>query len=90
MTLTHDHKRGHQCRAIVGKPGVWVQRHGNWCRPMNVWLYRGAWRCICFPCMTAIKSDDEVWDFGWPTLGAAMDAARQHCRDCSVPEAVAS
>ncbi len=90
MTITHDHSRGHQYRAIVGKPGIWVTRHGDLCRPLNVWLYRGAWRIICFPCMTAIKSDHELWDFGWPTQDDAMDAAQGHCRDCAKVKAVAS
>lgn len=80
----HDHSRGYRMRAFVGKPGLWIQRHGDWDRPMHVWLYRGAWRILCFPCMTSIRSDDEVYDHGWPSQSVAFDAALAHCAGCTV------
>jgi hypothetical protein len=80
----HDHSRGYPMRAFPGKPGVFVQRHGDWDRPMHVWLYRDAWRILCWPCMTSIRSGDELYDHGWPSQSAAFDAALAHCRACSV------
>lgn len=83
MTITvHGHERGYQVRAFVGRPGVWVQRHGEWCRPLHVWLYRGAWRVICWPCMASIDSGDSLYGGGWPAQVAALDAAAEHCRTC--------
>lgn len=81
-SLLHDHSRGYRLRAFVGETGTWVQRHGEWQRPMHVWLYRGAWRIICWPCMTSLRSDDALYDGGWRTLTAAFDVAWDHCRTC--------
>lgn len=78
----HTHKPAHPLRAFVGRPGVYVQCHGDWIRPLNVWLYRGAWRTICRPCMTPVQSGDELYDGGWPTQAAAFDAAVAHCSGC--------
>ncbi len=83
-TTVHDHSRGYTVRAFAGRTGLWVQRHGTWCRPVNVWLYRGAWRAVCFPCMTSLRSGDDLYDRGWRTQGDAMDAAYRHCGDCRV------
>lgn len=80
----HEHRRGHQMRAFVGRPGVFIQRHGDWRRPLHVWLYRGAWRVICWPCMTPLQSGSEVYDDGWGTQHAALTAAHEHCRGCAV------
>ncbi len=81
-TTTHDHERGHRLRALVGVPGVWVQRHGDWQCPLHVWLYRGAWRALCFVCMTSLSTDDDLYGGGYRTQSAAFDAAHDHCRSC--------
>lgn len=78
----HNHKRGHPLRAFVDRPGVWVQRHGDWNRPLHVWLYRGAWRVICWPCATPLRSGDDLYDDGYRTQAAAFDAAVTHCAAC--------
>lgn len=78
----HDHERGHPMRRFAGRPGVYVQRHGDWDRPLHVWLYRGAWRILCFPCMVSIQSGDPMWDNGWPTQTEAFDVAYAHCAGC--------
>lgn len=80
----HDHIRGYRLQAFVGETGAWVKRHGDWHRPIHVWLYRGAWRIICWPCMTALQSGDDLHDGGWRTQAAAMDAAYAHCWMCRV------
>lgn len=80
--VAHDHSRGYGMRAFAGRSGVWVQVHGEWCRPLNVWLYRGAWRIHCYRCMTPIRSDSELYDGGYPTQSEAFDVALAHCRDC--------
>ncbi len=83
MTTTiHDHKPGYRPRAFVGVPGLWVQRHGDWCRPLHVWLYQGAWRAICFLCMTSLRAEDDLYDGGYRTQAAAFDAALAHCGQC--------
>ncbi len=79
----HEHKRGHQMRAFPGRRGVFVQRHGDWSRPLHVWLYRGAWRVICWPCMTPLQSGNRLYDGGWPTQRAAFGAALEHCGSCT-------
>ncbi len=78
----HNHDRGYPMRRFAGLPGVWVQRHRDWDRPLHVWLYRGAWRIICWPCMTSLRSADDMYADGWPTQQAAMDAAHAHCARC--------
>lgn len=83
----HDHTRGYPMRAFVGRPGVWVQRHGDWDRPLNVWLYRDAWRVLCFPCMTPIRSGSDLYDGGYRTQGEAFAAAVAHCRECEAGDA---
>ena len=82
-TKPHDHKGAYQIRAFVGMPGLWVNRYGEWCRPVHVWLYRGAWRAACFPCARALPSDNPLFDYGYPTQAAAFDAAHDHCRACT-------
>lgn len=82
-TAVHEHKPGHQLRAFPGRPGVYVNRHGDWDRPLHVWLYRGAWRVICWPCMTPLQSGLGLYDGGWPTQQAAFAAAVAHCGGCS-------
>lgn len=79
----HDHERGYRMRAFAGRTGMYVQRHGNWDRPLRVWLYRGAWRVICLPCMTSVGSGDELYVNGWPTQQAAFTAALEHCGTCT-------
>lgn len=69
-------------RQIAGRRGWWVRVHGEWSRPLNVWRYRGAWRVICYPCMYPLASDDPTFDYGWPTMEAAFDAAHRHCATC--------
>ncbi len=81
--LRHDHCRGYQMRAFAGRRGVWVQRHGDWDRPLHVWWYRDAWRVICFPCMTTLRTWDELFDGGYRSQGEAFDAALAHCRGCT-------
>lgn len=79
----HDHTHGYPTRAFVGTPGIWVQRHGQWCRPLHVWLYRGAWRVVCFVCMTALHAGyGGLYGGGYQSLPAAMNAALAHCRKC--------
>lgn len=80
---THDHSRGYQLRAFVGLPGVWVRVHGDWQRPIHVWLYRGAWRVLCWPCLTPLRTGDELHDGGYGSQSEAFDAAVAHCRGCS-------
>jgi hypothetical protein len=87
MTVAaHDHRRGYPLRRLPDRPGVYVQVHGDWDRPLHVWLYRGAWRAICRPCMDSIRSDDETYNYGWPTQAAAFDAAVRHCGDCQTAD----
>lgn len=81
-TATHDHRRGYQLRAFPGKTGLWVQRYGEWVRPVTVWQYRGAWRAVCYACSISIRSGNALYDNGWPTQTAAMDAANRHCNEC--------
>lgn len=83
VRTAHDHNGGYPMRAFPGRPGVWVQRHGDWCRPLSVWLYRGAWRVLCFSCMVSIRSDNDLYGRGWPSLGEAFDAAVAHCGGCA-------
>jgi hypothetical protein len=80
--VTHDHRDGYPIRAFVGMPGIWVQRHGQWDRPLNVWLYRGAWRVLCFICMAPVSTKDALYGYGYRSQAEAFDAALAHCRDC--------
>jgi hypothetical protein len=80
--MGHDHKNGRPVRGIAGRPGVWVWFHDEWCRPLRIWVYRGAWRVVCRRCMAGLSSDDERYDDGWPTWQAALDAAHAHCAAC--------
>lgn len=80
---THVHKDSHPLRRFVFRPGVFVQSHGTWERPIRVWLYRGAWRATCMPCLTGISSDDPEYGYGWPTQQAAFAAAMAHCGGCT-------
>lgn len=69
-------------RRFVGSPGVWIRVHGEWCRPLHVWLYRGAWRVACRLCWPngALWSGDDLWGGGWATQAEAFDAAHAHGR----------
>lgn len=80
----HDHRRGYPVRAFPNRHGVWVQVHGQWGRPLHVWLYRGAWRAVCWSCMTALRFGDDLYDGGWRTQAAAFGMALAHCRDCQI------
>jgi hypothetical protein len=82
--MNHNHKAGRPARVIVGRPGVWVWFHQEWCRPLHVWLYRGAWRVVCRRCMTGLASELELYGNGWPTIGDAFDAALAHCAACPI------
>lgn len=82
MTVAHVHKDAHPMRRFAGRRGLWVLNHGDWDRPLHVWLYRGAYRVICRVCLTSIQSGDRLYDGGWPDRSSAMDAAAAHCRDC--------
>lgn len=85
ITTAHRHHEDvHPMRIVLGRPGVYVYNHGDWDRPMHVWLYRGAWRAVCRPCVMPITSDDTLTGYGWRTMVAAYDAAVAHCRNCGV------
>lgn len=86
----HSHQRGYPMRRFVGQPGVWVQRLRDWNRPVHVWLHKGAYRVICWPCMTPLQSGDDMYDNGWPSREAAMDVAHAHCASCVQTEAVSA
>lgn len=79
----HVHRDTHRVRACVGRPGIWVNCHGEWCRPLWVRLYRGAWRVGCWPCLSGIDSGNDLWDRGFASLGDAFEAAMAHCASCS-------
>jgi hypothetical protein len=80
----HVHSLARPLRRFAGRRGVWVHHH-DWCRPLVVWRYRGAWRVVCWACWpTAIRSDDPTYGGGgWPTQQAAFAAALAHCAECT-------
>jgi hypothetical protein len=79
------HNHGAPLRRFAGHTGVYLRAYGEWCRPLRVWLYRGAWRVVCRACHPAvINSGNLLYDGGWPTLKAAFAAAVEHCAACPV------
>lgn len=85
--MAHVHKPTHPLRAFPGRRGVFVNRHGDWDRPLHVWLYRGAWRVICWPCSMPLRSGLDLYDGGWPSQGEAFNAAVAHCGECPTASA---
>jgi hypothetical protein len=80
---THAHSPTRQIRRFAGRPGVWVHVWGEWCRPMVVSLYRGAWRATCWVCGHSLDSGDDLYGRGWPTPRGAYEAAERHCGECA-------